>query len=512
MSDLFRTNVVNQSHGHELASHQVRALDQMRDQFRKRNRRVVLQMATGAGKTFWAATVSRMVWAKNPDARIMFTVPMLSILEKTIVDFKNAGIHDIGVIQATHPMRNAHAKLQIASVQTLARREIPDCNMVFVDECHARSQAIVDMMEDQKRCNFIGLSATPWRKGMGDEWDALCVAATTADLIESGWRKDFRVFAPDVPDLSGCATKANEFGETDYTDAAAENAMRPIVGNVVQTWLRLGQNQPTLGFAVNRVSAKDMQERFERSGIASGYIDGFTDPIEQEYILREFHSGRIKVIWSVQKLIAGVDLDVGCIIDCAPTRSEIRHVQKIGRARGIKPHLGDSQGRPIIIDHAGNSLELGLVTEIIHNNFVSGKRSEIAERERKEKLPKACTRCDYMIPVAIKVCPSCGAEKALPPPRETVDGELAELTRDGKVKDTMADKQRFYSMALMFAASKHWPDRRVAGMYRGRFGVWPKGLSDDWLEPDQAFLNYEKSQRIRYAKSMEKKNGGEARA
>lgn len=511
MSDLFRPSV-NNPIGPNLASHQVLALDQMRSEFRKGNRKIVLQMATGAGKTYWAATVAKMVWAKNPDARIMFTVPMLSILEKTIEDFEAAGIYDIGVIQATHPRRNSRAKLQIASVQTLARREVPECNMVFIDECHARSQAIVDMMADQPRCNFIGLSATPWRKGMGDEWDALCVAATTADLIEAGWRKDFRVFAPDVPDLSGSATKANEFGETDYTEEAAESAMRPIVGNVVQTWLRLGQNQPTLGFGVNRLSAKDMQARFEKAGIASGYIDGFTDTIEQALTLRDFKAGKTKVLWSVQKLIAGVDLDVGCIIDCAPTRSEIRHVQKIGRARGIKAHLGDSEGRPIIIDHAGNSLALGLVTEIVHNDFVKGKRTEKEEAERKERLPKACKACDFMIPVAAKVCPNCGAEKAMPPPRETVDGELTELTRGGKVGDTKADKQRFYSMALMFGASKHWPDKRVAGMYRGRFGVWPKGLDDDWLQPDQAFLNYEKSQRIRYAKSMQSKSGGEARA
>jgi superfamily II DNA or RNA helicase len=305
----------------------------------------------------------------------MFTVPMLSILEKTVQEFYDEGVRDNGVIQGQHHMQDIHAKLQIASVQTLARRTVPEFDLVFVDECHVKSSAIVKMMETQPKCRFVGLSATPWRKGMADEWDHLCVCATTKDLIELGWRTDFRIFAPDIPDRTGAEIVAG-----DITEEAAEKMMRPVVGNIVGKWLELGDNQPTLGFAPNRVSAKNMQERFQNAGIAAGYIDGYTDDIEEAKTLRDFKDGNIKVLWSVQKLIAGVDLDIGCIIDAAPTMSEIRLVQKYGRGRGQKRHLGDSEGRVIVIDHAGNTNELGFVTDIHHEKFVSGKPTEAETR------------------------------------------------------------------------------------------------------------------------------------
>jgi superfamily II DNA or RNA helicase len=241
-----------------------------------------------------------------------------------------------------------------------------------------------------------------------------------------------------------------------------------------------------------------MQERFINAGIAAGYIDGFTDKTEQDQTLRAFARGDIRVLWSVAKLIAGVDFDVGCIIDAAPTASEIRHVQKYGRARGQKRHLGDAEGRAIIIDHAGNTNELGFVTDIHHDQFVTGKPSEKADREKKERLPKPCKKCDYMIPVGVTVCPSCGTERALPPLMQTVEGDLQEVR---KSPVTMADKQRFWSMALWLDDQRERKGKLALGLYKGRFGVWPRGLDDCTLPPDQAFYNYEKSRRIAFAKS-----------
>jgi DNA repair protein RadD len=50
-----------------------------------------------------------------------------------------------------------------------------------------------------KRVPFIGLSATPWTKGLGQHWDHLIVAATTKDLIEQGLLSPYRCFAPSTP-------------------------------------------------------------------------------------------------------------------------------------------------------------------------------------------------------------------------------------------------------------------------------------------------------------------------
>jgi DNA repair protein RadD len=99
------------------------------------------------------------------------------------------------------------------------------------------------------------------------------------------------------------------------------------------------------------------------AGIAAGYCDAWTDCVERRMLERQFRSGEIKVVCSVRTLTTGIDWPVSCIIDAAPTKSEILHVQKTGRGLRINPGTEDL----LVLDHAGNSLRLGLVTDIGHD-------------------------------------------------------------------------------------------------------------------------------------------------
>ena len=71
----------------------------------------------------------------------------------------------------------------------------------------------------------------------------------------------------------------------------------------------------------------------------------------------------------------------------------------------------------------------------------------------------------------------------------------------------MADKQKFWSMALCLDRRRAKSGKLAKGLYRGKFGVWPKGLSNVATEPDAVFLSYEQSRRIAYAKQMASKGG-----
>jgi hypothetical protein len=84
---------------------------------------------------------------------------------------------------------------------------------------------------------------------------------------------------------------------------------------------------------------------------------------------------------------------------------------------------------------------------------------------------------------------------------QTVEGELKEVR---KTVDSMADKQKFWSMALWLDDERKRAGKLAKGLYKGKFGVWPRGLSDMPMRPDAAFYNYEKSRRIAWAKKMEK--------
>lgn len=296
------------------------AISGLRNSFRFGNKRVVIQMPTGAGKTITAANIVEGAISKGN--RVIFTAPAISLIDQTVSAFEAEGISDIGVIQASHPRTNPDAQVQVCSVQTLARRDIPQAALVIVDECHIRSVAIEKIMDERPDCFFVGLSATPWAKGMGLRWQDLVIPITLQELIDQGYLSKFTAYAPSIPDLTKVKTRAGEYVEADLETVMAEGA---LVAGVVETWLEKATGRPTLAFGVNCGHTHTIHEAFRSAGVCAAYVDAYTDVVERQLIERQFRSGEVQVVCSVRTMTTGVDWPVSCIVDAAPTKSEILH-------------------------------------------------------------------------------------------------------------------------------------------------------------------------------------------
>ena len=98
--------------------------------------------------------------------RVAFVVPVLSLINQTIERFEAEGIDTIGVLQGQHELTDLDAPAQIISAQTLGRRKRPVVDLVIVDEAHQLIREIFRWMKDSP-VPFIGLSATPWARGLG---------------------------------------------------------------------------------------------------------------------------------------------------------------------------------------------------------------------------------------------------------------------------------------------------------------------------------------------------------
>src|ERR1019366_7258504 len=166
-------------------------------------------------------------------------------------------------------------------------------------------------------------TATPWAKGMGLHWTKLVIAATTRELVDEGLLSKFRVLAPaEDPDLSGVKITAGDYNESQLSEVMAAPK---LVADVVQTWLEKGEQRQTFLFAVDRAHAAALQQEFKQAGVSCGYIDGFSDSEERFETFKRYRDGDDQIIASVGCLITGIDEDVRCIIDAAPTKSDIRH-------------------------------------------------------------------------------------------------------------------------------------------------------------------------------------------
>jgi superfamily II DNA or RNA helicase len=185
--------------------YQQRGVEELRRALMSGWRRPMFQMPTGAGKTRIAEEIIHGALAKGK--RVAFVVPALSLVDQTVRSFEAEGIHALGVLQGIHPRTDRDAPIQICSVQTLARRRRPEVDLVIVDEAHQMHKEIFRWMADRPNIIFIGLSATPWSRGLGKYYDHLVIAATTRELIDQGYLSDFVAFAPSDPDLSSVSTR-----------------------------------------------------------------------------------------------------------------------------------------------------------------------------------------------------------------------------------------------------------------------------------------------------------------
>ena len=455
----------------DLRPYQQKAIHDVIQALRQGEKRIMLQAATGAGKTRIAGAMLQSVLRQGK--RAIFTVPAISLVDQTVQSFHGLGIADIGVLQANHPMTAPHRRMQVASLQTLRRREVPPCDFWLIDEAHRQDKGLQDILSSDEWAGvpFVGLSATPWTKGLGRYWNRLIIAATTSELIEQGFLSPFRVFAPSAPDLANVGTVGDDYNQGQLSKASRKVE---LIGDVVSTWLRLGKGRPTLCFAVDCAHAQDIAKAFEAAGVRCGYQDAHTSDLDRADIRRKFHNGDLEVVCNVGTLTTGVDWDVRCIILARATKSEMLYVQIIGR--GLRTAKGKEDC--LILDHSGTTERLGFVTDIYYDSLDDGTMSgPKAGDEREKPLPKKCPKCSAMKPAGVRKCPECGFE---PVKQSTVhhhDGELVELSSRRTSKENRewdwAQKVAFIASLRRMGQDRGYAPGWAAAMYREKLGVWP---------------------------------------
>ena len=491
-SSLFNQEVEQIERMRPLRPSQSNAERAVREAVREGHKRIVLQAPCGWGKTLWAAHIIAAALRKG--SRPLFTCPAISLVEQTLKAFEKEGIKDIGVMQAHHVRTNAMASVQIASVQTLIKRAVPDIGFALLDEVHESFEALDALIDSEawKDKLVIGLSATPWTKGMGLRWTKLVIAATINDLIADGHATPSVIYAPEK-DIDRNALTVTR-GEFDEGSASATMSEASIVGDVLTEWKEKSPREKTFAFCVNRAHAQKQMEAFQDSGIPFGYIDANTPIPERTRIFAKMQYGEIAGIASVGCLIRGIDEDVRCILDLQPTRSEIRHVQKWGR--GIR--TAEKKLVLIGLDHAGNNQSLGLFTDIYHDQLdmrKPGERGEAYKDDHKPAKPRKCAKCHNLVPPGARQCPVCHEKIALHTGVKTVDGRLVEISSIPK----MSREQNDWLRELAWIARKSgFKNGWVRHAFEEKWGTKPTEIPKRGKEPTDEVRAFVREKRKAY--------------
>jgi len=440
-----------------LRDYQAESLARLKANLRAGVKAQVLLMATGSGKTTVASAIMQGAQAKGN--RAIFVVDSLELVDQAAARFIADGL-DVGVIQGQHYLTDYSKPIQVATIQTLRRRweYMPDeikPAVVMVDECHVLHQAHEEIINEckHKGVPVIGLSATPFRKGMGKVFDDLVIGATTASLTQQGYLVPAICYAPFVPDLKGVKTKA----DGDWLEDALAELMgdADIVGDVVENWLKLAEGRQTIVFAANVAHSRLLNDAFQRAGIKSAHIDGYERDLDvRTATINAFRAGKINVLCNVGVLTKGFDApETSCIVIARPTKSLMLHVQMIGR--GLR--LAEGKRDCIVIDHAGNCLRNGLPTDDLPQELDDGtgtRNLDRKQREKKEPLPSACSSCGF---VSTKhKCPACGFAPEARKDVDVIDGELYEITTANPKEWTPEKLARLYAEFLGYARERNY--------------------------------------------------------
>jgi len=449
-----------------------------------------LQAHTGWGKTLWAAHV--IAAALKRGKRPLFTCPAISLVDQTLAAFEAEGIHDIGVMQAQHARTDRNATVQIASVQTLLRRAPIDVDLVLIDEFHEQFDGLNALLEGAwKDVVVIGLSATPWARGMGLRWSKLIIGGTIQDAIADGYARPFTIYGPphDI-DREALSVEKGEFTEASASAAMTDST---IVGDVLTEWKERSSREKTFAFCVNRDHAKAQMEAFHDCGIPFGYIDAMVPQDERRRIFDQMAYGEIAGIASVGCLIRGVDEVVYNILDLQPTMSEMRHVQKWGRMR-----TGDPTATYTGFDHAGNNAKLGLFSDIFHDTLDTrkpGERAEAFKEDYKPAKPRKCQKCQTMVRPGARACPTCAEKMPLYPGVTVKDGRLVEIKATPPLTREQSDWLRQLKMIRDTSGYKNGWLRHA---FEEKFGFIPETLPTRGMAPTPEVKQFVREKRKAY--------------
>ncbi len=471
-----------------LRPYQTRALDGLRRHLGSGKRRVLLVSPTGSGKTTIAAEMIRSATARGN--RVLFLAHRRELIQQCSDRLDQFGVEH-GVIMGTHPRHMPWLPVQVASVQTLARRMTradgtphpsrPTPDLVIIDEAHhARAGTYLGILKEFPGVASVGLTATPWRgdgKGLGELFEASVIAATPAELIGEGHLVHFSGFSYEIPDLDGVRVKGNDY---DGLELAQCMSTAKMVGGIVEKYLEHAAGKRAVVFAVSVEHSQKIAAEFVAAGIAAEHLDGEAPNELRAAILARLASGATLVVSNVGVLTEGWDCPaVEVCILARPTKSCGLFMQMVGRA--LRPFAGKELAR--IHDHAGCMVEHG--TPDMDRDYSLEADSKKAKKSSGPAV-LVCPACMCTCPHGADVCPECGEVfEVRKRGREVMLVEGVAMTID-QIRALHASHAETVSRATMTDKAAEWKRldavrRRkgfqpgfVAHAFKDQFGVWPR--------------------------------------
>jgi DNA repair protein RadD len=489
--------------GLQLRPHQVAILDNLRAGFAEGHRAQILYAPCGAGKTEIA--VSMLDASQHKQKRAAMIVDLKLLCAQTSARLNRYDI-DHGVIQPQSTRYRPELPIQVCMVQTLeARGGFPAIDLLVVDEAHTLRSSVIDFIKHNPKVKVVGLSGSPFTKGLGSTYSNVVSAVTVNQLVEQGYLISPRIFISKQIDMTGAKKVAGEWSDKEATARGMQ-----ITGDVVAEWVAktnevFGGPKKTIVFCAGVAHGNDLAQKFAAAGYNFICVSYKDDDEYKAQVLEEFSKPDtdIQGLIATDLLTKGFDVTDVCVaVSARPfSKSFSAHVQQLGRI--MRPH--EDKDTAIWLDHSGNYLRFKDQWDELCSEGVSalddGAEKTKKEPTDKEKEAAKCPACGHLWNQSSDVCAHCGHVRARRNDVVNVPGEMTEMAVVPKKEKYSAEyKASFYAQLLGYAQMKGHAPGSAYYRYIEKFGVGPSMAKPAPAQPGMEVLGWIKSRQIARAK------------
>ncbi|EGQ8412752.1 TPA: DEAD/DEAH box helicase [Vibrio parahaemolyticus] len=344
--------------------------------FRKHSTPAVIVLPTGAGKSLVIAELARL--AKG---RVLVLAHVKELVEQNHAKYEGYDLKG-AIFSAGLGRKETDQQVVFASVQSVVRNLDSFKNqfsLLVIDECHrvpddknsSYQKVITHLRELNPGIKVLGLTATPYRLGMGwiyqyhtrgqvrteeSRFFRDCIFELPIrylldeNFLTPARMMDAPVLSYDFSQLKPANTGRYKEAEMDMVIDKAKRATPQIVEQIIQ-YAR--ERKGVMIFAATVRHAQEIHGLLPEDETA--IVIGDTPTPERDAIIQAFKNREIKYLVNVSVLTTGFDAPhVDLIAILRPTESVSLYQQIVGR--GLR--LSEGKNECLVLDYAGNSYDL----------------------------------------------------------------------------------------------------------------------------------------------------------
>ena len=324
----------------ELRPYQKEALAAIRERWQDGDRRTLLVLPTGTGKTIVFAKLTEAC-VRDGD-RVLILAHRGELLDQAAEKLYRATGLRCAVEKAEQSCRQSWYRVTVGSVQTLMRERRlqqfdPDYyDKIIIDEAHhCVSDGYQRVLQYFSGAKVLGVTATADRgdkRELGTYFDSLAYEYTLPRAIKDGYLSPIRALTiPLQLDLSGVGMQSGDFKASDL-----DTALEPYLYSIAEEMGKICRERKTVVFLPLIRTSQKFRDILQEKGFAAAEVNG--ESRDRAEILADFDKGRYNVLCNSMLLTEGWDCpSVDCIIVLRPTKIRSLYAQMVGRGTRLSP-------------------------------------------------------------------------------------------------------------------------------------------------------------------------------